>query len=442
MKKMRDGYYLSTAVLACALSVLSSPAHAQSTSTPAPTPLSPFASVTALGQTLAHKGIFLNLSYTEDVSSLVSGGVKAGTMPIGQASASVVFDLQTLLGITGASFHVGFDERNGIPIGSAGGIASTDAILQADAGPIKYRLSDFYWEQGFDRDRLDIEAGRMQPTSDFAFSDISCQFVSSIICAQPGTWYLSNGNEPYGTGEWGGRANFAITPQVYIRAGVYDDDPSQGGFESAGFDWNLEHSTGVFVPVELGYQTSFTDAQYPAKYDVGFYDDTSSSVSPTYTEANGTLLGGETHQGRTAVWVQAQKTVCRPDRSTNQSLTLFGGAMIYNGNAPYNGQYYVGLFDRAPIASRPRDTIGLIASLYDINSDYHPNHPTSVALELNYGVSIIPGVTFKPYVQYVVDPFTYTEPVGYTEPSNDLVVGFQLALNFTDMFDFPQFTPH
>jgi carbohydrate-selective porin OprB len=57
--------------------------------------------------------------------------------------------------------------------------------------------------------------------------------------------------------------------RIYFRTGVYDDDPSNGG--PNGFDWNVEHSTGVFIPAELGYQTYFDSARYPAKYDVGGY---------------------------------------------------------------------------------------------------------------------------------------------------------------------------
>lgn len=437
MSKVRNVYSLSAAALACLCSGVFAPASAQNASSSPPIPM--YDSISAFGQNLAkNDGIFLDLSYVEDMSALVAGGQKTGVMPIGHTTASVIFDLQTMFGITGASFHVTFDERWGIPIGTGGGIAGTAAILQADAGPIKYRLSDFYWEQGFNADRLDIVAGWTQPTFDFAFPTIGCNFVSSIICAQPGSWYFSTNNQPFGTGEWGARINFQVTPQLYIRTGAYEDDPSQGGFVPAGFNWNTEHATGVFVPIEIGYRTGFKDAAYPVKYDIGGYFDTSDFTRPNGTVGN----------GRQAFWAQAEQTVWRPDRATNQSLLAFGGAIIYSGNADFYGQYYAGLYDYAPFGkARPGDTIGLIGTVFKENQGYLPNSYSGSewAFELNYGAQLIPGITFKPYAQAVINPSNpgdVTNSGGSVKLHNDWVIGFQVALDLAQIFQWPQFIPH
>ena len=328
---------------------------------------------------MAKDGIFLDLSYIEDLSSVVAGGQKTGTMPIGHATAGVVFDLQTIMGITGASLHIAFDERNGKSINGIAG--SPSGLLQSDAGPFKTRLANFYWEQGFDHDRLDITFGRTNPTSDFAFSDISCSFVG-LLCAQPTTWYFNNDDIAYPSATWGGRVNFAVTPEVYVRAGVYQHDSTAGDFENMGFNWNWEHSQGVFIPVEIGYQTSYQNARYPAKYNVGFYEDTAS-----YIQANGQP------GARDAFWGQFQQAIWRPDRATNQSLSVFGGALVYSGNSPNWGEYYLGLYDQGPFRSRPSDTIGLVGNVIVNNEDYRPNKSTQETFELNYGFNVIPGLT-------------------------------------------------
>jgi porin len=425
MKQIRSGFWLGAAV-AGVVSGISAPAMAQSTSPAAPA--SPFEPIIAFGQTLAKDGIFLNLSYLEDVSSVVSGGKQTGTMPIGEATAGVVFDLETIAGIPGASLHITFDERNGESINGITG--SPSGGLQANAGPFKTRLSEFFWEQGFDHDRLDITFGRTNPTSDFAFSDLSCQFVGAT-CAQPRSWYFNNADVAYPSSAWGGRVNYAITPEVYVRGGVYQHDSTANDYENSGFDWNWEHSQGAFIPVEIGYQTSFQNAQYPAKYDVGFYEDTAS-----YTEANGQL------GARDAFWGQFQQVVWRPDRATNQSLSVFGGAIVYSGNSPNWGQYYLGIYDRAPFAARPRDTIGLLATLYTNNSASRPNKSTEEDFELNYGFSVIPGLTFKPYTQYVIAPSNDNSILGSSQPRNAWIVGVQFVINLTDLFAFPQFVAH
>ncbi len=300
MKKLRFGFCLGAMALACVFLGVIAPASAQSTGATPTAPVPALQSVTDFGQTLKNNGIFLQLGYNEDFSANVAGGIKTGIHPIGHATAGFDLDLETIVGLPGSSFHVLIDERNGWGVGR---IAGSDGPLQADAGPVKYRLGEFYWEQGFNHDQIDITAGRTNPTFDFAFSDISCQFVSSIICAQPGTWYYNNSSQAYPTATWGGRINIAVTPQIYVRAGIYDEDPSQGGFIPAGFDWNTQHSVGVFTPVEVGYQTNFGNAELPAKYNVGIYNDTSSNTAPNFTEPNGTVLLGTKRQGRVGGWI-------------------------------------------------------------------------------------------------------------------------------------------
>jgi porin len=215
VKDLLRGFCLSATVLACVLSGLSAPASAQNSpppAAPAPLPnvqpypsppapaapavnLSPFAGITAFGQTLKDKGVYLQLGYVYDMNSLVSGGLKRGTIPTGELSFGAIFDLQTIMSIRGASFHITFDERSGFGLN---GNVGTQGPLEANVGPTRsIRLSEFFWEQAFDDGKIDIRVGRTNPTLDFAVSDISCEFVSSIICSQPGSWYFSNNNDAY-----------------------------------------------------------------------------------------------------------------------------------------------------------------------------------------------------------------------------------------------------
>jgi porin len=395
---------------------------------PAVTNTSPFEAVTAFGQTLKNDGVYVLLGYTYNLNSLVTGGQKTGTVPNGELFFGTVLDLQTILNIPGASFHITFDERSGFGLDPNVG---TQTLIEANVGPTRsIRLSEFFWEQAFDEDRIDVRIGRTSPTLDFAVSDISCEFISGIICAQPGTWYFTNNNPAYPAASWGGFLNFAATPTIYFRTGVYDDDSNLGGVN--GFNWNVEHSTGVFIPMELGYQTNFDNARYPAKYDVGGYWD----------DADYTTPAGVSMRGRTAVYAQAQQTVWRPDPTSHQSLTLFGGGIIYNGGAPYWAQVYAGLFDRAPFSWRQGDSIGLIGSYYANASDQLPTAPSQWYYELNYGYRVIPGVVFKPYTQFVVAPNDLLPLPGTKRPSNAWVLGFQVSVNVAQMFGLPQFIPH
>jgi porin len=446
VKFLQNGLYLSATVMVCMLSGVSTAANAQSATGGAPEPLlgtpqypapppaepavanpSPFAGVTALGQTLKNHGVYLSLGYVYNLNSLVTGGVKTGTVPNGELTFGTVLDLQTILGIPEASFHITFDERSGYGLGRNVG---TTAGIEQNVGPTRAtRLAEFYWEQGFDGGRIDVKLGRTNPTLDFATSDLSCEFIAGMFCPQPGGWGSANDNQVSPASSWGGFINIAVTPSVYFRTGVYDDDPSQLLPNQQGFNWNVRGSSGVFVPMELGYQTNFDNARYPAKYNVGGYWDAASYTTPA----------GVPLQGRTAVYAQAQQTIWRPNPATRQSVSLFGGGIVYNGGAPYWAEYYAGVHDLGPFATRPDDSIGLIGSYYANNSNQRPNKAGQWIFEVNYGFQVVRGLTVKPYTQYVIAPNDFLAPVGSREPGNAWVVGFQVSLDLGEFFGFPRF---
>src|SRR4051812_13674972 len=222
MLKKRYGLAVGATALACILSAGVDQANAQAVPS-----ASPFDPLIRFGQTLKNNGVFLDFGTTVDIGAVAVGGRETGFAVPFHNYASAVFDLETIAGIPSASIHVGFDERFNYSINNIAG--SPAGLLQSDAGPFKVRLGYLYWEQGFWNDRLDITLGRTNPTFDFAFSSISCQFVG-VICAQPTSWYSNNSDVPYPSSTWGGRVNFQVTPEVYVRAGVYQHSAEQGEF--------------------------------------------------------------------------------------------------------------------------------------------------------------------------------------------------------------------
>ncbi len=387
----------------------------------------------SLGKTLADDGYYLTGSYTENIASLVSGGLKNGTIPNGEFSLGATFDLQKILGIPGGSFHVIFDERSGQNLNNSVGTSS--GVFETGIGPTRAtRLSELYYEQALYNDRIDIQIGRTNPTLNFATTDlaIACSFVGGFICAQPSSWYFSNGSIAYPASTWSGFLNVQATPHTYFRTGAYDDDPSQLLANQQGFNFNVKGSTGVFVPMEIGYQTNFDDARYPAKYDVGGYWDDADYSTPQ----------GVPMHSRTAYYAQASQTVWRPNPKTTQSLTVFGGGIGYTGGAPYWATLYAGAYDRAPFVARPDDTIGVIGTYYANNSDQHGNGPNQWLYEVNYNFQVVPGLTVKPFTQYAVAPNDLLAPVGSRKPRDAWIVGFQVSLDFARFFGLPRFVAY
>jgi len=327
---------VATGLLAAAPKV----AHAQSTTEVSRSLIPP--SLATLGKRLGDQGIYLSASYVADILANVSGGRHTGAYYAGELALGLTLDLQKMAGLTGGSLHIQFDERSGNSVSPAAG---TNFGLAGNHGPNNViRLANFYYEQALLHDRIDITAGRTNPTADFATSAISCQFLSNIFCAQPGIWYFGlNDNQPYPQSTWGGRVNFQITPEVYLRVGGYQDDPTQ--VEGQGFTWRWDHGVGAFIPYELGYVTTFAGTRYPSKFDIGGYYDTGTFTRP----GTPTLL----ERGRTAYRAQGQQVVWRPDPGSERSLTVFAGAMIQSkGYAPYGGR----TARRSPRTRRPRSS--------------------------------------------------------------------------------------
>jgi len=392
--------------------------------------------MSAMGKQMADSGIYWNIGYFDTLASLTSGGAQTGTSNIGHLFAGSILDLETMFGIKGASWHTTFEERSGVPLNGGGNMSATNYGFQEDAGPIAIRLTEFYWEQGIDNDRIDVKVGRIEPTLEFALSTVACDFVGGIICAQPGSWYYSNRNGAYPASEWGGRVNIAITKEVYLKFGAFQETPDNTAEGDHGFTWRTDHTTGVLLPVELAYQTGW-DQQLPVKYTVGGYLETAGGY------------GGSTNPSHSAFWLQGEQTLWRPDMKTHQSLMAIAGGIFYDNKTPFKNELYAGLVMRAPLGDlRPSDELLLLAGRYEINNGNAPfgaggNRPAEYMFELSYAAQIAQGLQVQPFLQYAANPVIWNTSVTPNKPyGNDVVIGARVFVYLNTLLNLPIWAPH
>ncbi|HEY0184140.1 MAG TPA: carbohydrate porin [Rhodopila sp.] len=455
----KSGLYGAAALVSFGSAVL--PAAAQ-TETAAPLQMSPqpfslaptapgdFFSLTSLGksagQTLKDAGIYLNLGFQSEIQANIMDGRKRGAAYTGEPFGGVDLDLERILGIPNAAFHIVFDERIGRTVSF---MAATNAPLQDSFGPSqRFRLSELSYDQSLFNDHLRLLVGRINPTSDYLISDFSCLFIAAT-CAQPQSWYFNTAENPYPTSTWGARLTIKPTLPTYLRFGAYEEDPSLLMDNNAGFSWGAQHAVGVFIPVEAGYETSLSTARYPQHFAIGGYTDTSS-----YIEPSGTFGGpGTTRDGdRSAMWALLQQTVWRPDPGTNRSLELF--AQVYvatSGYQEYSKSFVVGGLMRGPFPSRPNDTFGFIGYNYTLNQRATENvnsmiasqggrgtiNPAQFNIQLNYGFRLAPGIFFKPDIEYDINPDQLNNPNPNPKIHDALVVGFQFSINIPESLGMP-----
>lgn len=424
------------------------------------------AALAHVGAQLANEGIYLNGYYSGTLFGEASGGTKHTTIYYNDINYGASFDLHKLLGLPGASIEIDFDSRYGGIPQSVNNLSGSAMDTLNGVGPEGITsLTEFFYQQNLLNDRLEFIVGRTQLANYFGTSELYCQFIGAV-CSNLGPFnWSADSNAPFWpVAVWAGMVTVKPNKQTYLRIGASEDDPYE--YSSGGYPWNggwsTRHATGVYVPVELGYKTDPATARYAGRYDVGFYYDSSNFADPRLNAAGRqlALAGGQPalNGSQTVVYGQVEQMVWRPDPKKPQGLWAFGGALFNtSGRALVQTYYQAGLVLKGTFPGRPDDSLGLLGT-YDL---FNPRFTgaltdkinaaggngrmsrTEAIMELNYGLQLAPGVTFKPYANLTVDPDQnlYNIPVPNPRLHYGLAVGAQLFIGFNDALGLPFFNP-
>lgn len=398
----------------------------------------------SMGETLKSYGIYINGGVYQNYFGYL-GGRKQGSAFQGEYTLGADLDLKTMFGIPGAAIHISTDDRSGVnPARYVGaGILSTANYGPTDA----YRLGELSWDQDLLNDHVRILVGRIADNIDFAGSELYCRFLMQT-CGQVNAWYFNNGNPSYPVATWGGRMTIKPTLSSYIRFGAYQETTIQGAanhFGWPGASWDFGHNSGVFIPVELGYKTGFDQDAFPHGIDIGGYYDSSTFTNP----------GGFTRTGRSAIYLQGQQMVFRPNPSTQRGLTIFGEMLLDTANEGPVAQEYIGGFSWVgPFLYRPADQLNFSFTYYNFNrlvaeafqaASGFAMRRSEWEIELNYAYQLAPGIAIQPMVSYQINPdgglaaANLLQPDG-RPPKSAWVLGAQLSIGFNGAFGLPSFT--
>lgn len=424
--RLRGATILSAAVLGAGL-IVSTGAHAQSSTTPPGYFFTLGDPLKSFGDQMANYGIYFNAANVNVVYDNVSGGRKTGVSDTNDASAGMDFDMTKLAGIPGARAHIQFDDRaagfNGNYTGSVWGSSP-------EYGPVEvFQLSELSWEQSLFDDHLRLYAGRISPLGDFSTFDVYCNFYSIGVCGNgPAGYYFDNSATYAPVSTWGFRATVKPSLSTYIRAGIYaDDDAAYYTTHSHGFtDWGLSQASGVFIPFQIGYDS--VTQNYPTHVMLGgYYDSSNYSVGATGTPA--AIVAGSANaalnnqRGRTSVYMGLEQTVWKPDPKSDRQLIAFGEATwSVEGEAPIENAQVIGLVLQGPFASRPHDTVNFAWDFAKYNHRFaqaaafgagYDNGggigvmqatPSENWIEFSYSAAVMPGFSIQPFLQYFTNP--------------------------------------
>jgi porin len=396
---------------------------------------------------LENRGIYLRLNAIAEFAGNVSGGLQQGATSANQVAFSADVDWQRLAGVTGLSTHLIVVNRSGANDSNLFGdnVSPVQEIFGA-GGDVAAHLVSAYAEETLLGGMLDVAAGWMNVENDFASSPLYCNYMNNDLCGDPKALPGGDiGHSAFPDAVWAGRVRVRPTPNTYVVAGVYEvNQDLYTNADRSGFEFGVPRDSGVYVPVQFGYEPKLGRDRLPGHYVVGFGYDSSRFKNFSSALATASAQPTASHNGNTQVWGLADQMLVRNGQGGDQDgIIALAGFVANNPNySPYAQQYYAGLLDRGFWRARPNDGIGLLFTYIAMSGTLGKlqaeeadlgiplsNTATGVQtheilLEANYNIHVWRGVDFRPEFQYVV------RPNAQSNIRNAAVLGFKATVEF------------
>ena len=443
---------LAAGLLAAAIALAGPGAAAQSTTeataaAPAPAPPPPdklFGNLGGLTDAWESHGITLGLDWISEFAANVSGGLRTGSTSANQLGFTADIDWEKLAGLRGFSTHVIFVNRSGNNTSNMIGdqISPVQEIFGA-GGDVAVHLVSAYGEESLFNDRLDIAAGWMNVENDFASSPLYCTYMNNELCGDPKALPGGDiGHSAYPEAVWGGRIRVRPTPDTYVTTGVYTvNQDLYGPNDRSGFEFSEPRISGVYVPIQLGYEPKFGGGQLPGHYVIGFGYDTSRFNNWALPASAGGQVS--THNGNTQFWLLVDQMLMRNGPGDQDGVIALAGFVRNDpNNTSYGQQYYAGVMDNGFWRARPQDGAAFLFTYFAESGPMgkvqaeeqelglpFSNGATGIQthemfLEANYNIHVWRGVDFRPEFQYVI------RPNAQSNIRNAFVVGFRAHISF------------
>jgi porin len=391
---------------------------------------------------LQQAGVDFQFGYTSELAYNPAGGTKDQLSYTDQLSFGATFDLDRLLGVHDAKIQLTITDRNGRNLSADAGLGTLQQVQEVFGRGQTWRLTQFWYDQKYFSGVLDWKIGRLTVGEDFA--SFTCSFQNLTFCgSQPGNlvgnyWY----NWP--VSQWATRLKANIAGFGYVQAGAYQMNPGFLNVTDAVLPNNPEGTTGVMIPVEVGWTPTLGPAGLPGSYKFGAWYDTS-TANDVFDDIHGdpavlTGQGFEKRRGRYGAYINFLQQLTRPDPGDPaRGLSVFLNATIADQRtSTTDNQIALGLIYKGPFDFRPKDEIALAFGRTHVNGRVAKGQrllnesglgPVSVqdaeyAFELYYGLQATDWLMARPNIQYIHLP-------GGTRHNDDVVVlGLKTSIDF------------
>ncbi|WP_428671365.1 carbohydrate porin [Reyranella sp.] len=378
---------------------------------------------------LGDRGIVLGLEYTSDVLSVVSGGLRTGTVFQGKLQGILTVDFGKI-GLDGLSLFANFFQIHNTGLIRQDYVGGLDTIAAIEALP-STRLSELWVEQSFLRGKGSLRVGQLAADSEFFFSDLATIFLEAdwptIAAAN-----LPSGGAAYPLATPGIRLMVQPLPSLTMLFAVMNGDPAGPGPGNPqlrnynGFNFRLSDPPFVIAEAQYRLHTGDSDSRLATTlklggwHSFGWFDD-------QRIANDGTLLADPSgsgiplqRRGNSGLYGVLDQQLWRPKGGDSQSgVSFFTRASISPSAGSLIDRYIDGGIVFGGIsAKRPYDRFGASvvharfspsATAFDRDTALYTGEPVVIRdsetnLELTYVAQIVPGWTVQPTLQFVWHP--------------------------------------
>ncbi|MBV8190794.1 MAG: carbohydrate porin [Alphaproteobacteria bacterium] len=390
---------------------------------------------------LLESGVDLQLSHVSELAYNASGGVRQMADYTDQVAFGATLDLDRLFGLHDARFHITYTERAGRNLVDDAQLGSLQLVQEVYGRGQTVRLTEMWFEQEYFNRTVSLKLGRMGFGGDFA--SFPCDFQNLTFCgAAPGNLvggYIFN----WPISQWASRVKVKLGDIGYAQVGVYDQNQQYLGFDNKLWPVWYWGSSGVMVPVEIGFEPKFAGGWLEGSYKFGGWYSSGQQPDAVYDNSgNFFALSGQppaVRQGLYGGYVSFQQQLIRTrEDDPHSGLRLFFNATFADAaTAATDRQLALGFWYTGPFKSRPHDVVGFAMGTTHLNQRVTqvanlqnavglgpvPAKDSEYVFELGYTFVPTPGVQIRPNVQYV-----YSPGAGINE--NVWVLGLKTVINF------------
>ncbi len=331
-------------------------------------------------------------SYTLDISTNLSGGVRQDTSIRGLLDVGFNFDLAENLQFDNGTFFVDFQIFSGDNGNNDTGDFQTFSNIDNNEFEI---LSELWFEKFFFDDFLRIKIGKADVNSDFAYTDHGVEFINSSMGYSPTIFVFPTYPDPAMS------INFSIYPQKnrYLSFGVYDGSTQLGKKTGThGLDSFFEKPTDYFYIAEIGAMWQNNNNKLAGRIGFGSWYHTAQFVEFNKTISNGTygfyLVVDQNlwlqKVGKTYRTLDAFFQYGYADKEVSQVEHHIGAGIVLNGL----------------IAGRFEDKLGIGITSVQFSDEpgSGSNESSELAGELFYKFKFNSNLILKPDLQYIKNP--------------------------------------